>query len=75
MVCRLTLQEKNVSAELLEGRVGRIYMPQQQIDTMPQHKMKALKRDREEAVEGGASAAEPALVSHPKKVKNRHLTE
>ena len=68
------MQEKNVSAELLEGRVGRIYMPQQQIDTMPQHKMKALKRDRE-AVEGGAGAAEPALASAPKKVKNRHLTE
>ena len=63
-----------MSAELLEGRVGRIYMPQQQIDTMPQHKMKALKRDRE-AIEGRAASAKAVLVSAPKRVKNRHLTE
>ena len=36
----LLLQEKNVGSDMLEGKVGRIYMPNQMIDTMPQHKMK-----------------------------------
>ncbi len=34
------LQEKNVGSDMLEGKVGRIYLPNQMIDTMPQHKMK-----------------------------------
>lgn len=29
-----------MSSSLLEGRVGRIYLPKQQIMSMPQHKMK-----------------------------------
>jgi hypothetical protein len=34
-------QEKNVSADLLDGRVGRIYMPKQDVGGMALHKMKA----------------------------------
>lgn len=37
--CRL-LQEKNVESDMLEGKLGRIYMPRQAIEAMPQHKMK-----------------------------------
>lgn len=38
------LQEKNVSSDLLDGKVGRIYMPRQDIDTIPLHKMKVRHR-------------------------------
>ena len=34
------LQEKNVSSDLLDGRVGRIYMPKQQLDSIPVPAMK-----------------------------------
>lgn len=36
----MLLQVKNVSSSLLDGKVGRIYMPTQQISSMPQQKMK-----------------------------------
>ena len=35
------VQEKNVSADMLEGKVGRIYMPKQDVGGMALHKMKA----------------------------------
>lgn len=38
------MQEKNVESDMLEGRVGRIYMPKQAIDSVPQHKMKVSDR-------------------------------
>ncbi len=31
-----------MESDILEGKVGRIYMPKQAIDTIPQHKMKVL---------------------------------
>lgn len=37
----LPVQEKNVSADMLEGKVGRIYMPKQDVGGMALHKMKA----------------------------------
>jgi len=47
-------KEKNVGSDLLEGKIGRIYLPNQMIDTMPQHKMKGLKRDHQaEKTEAG----------------------
>lgn len=36
----LHAQEKNVSADMLEGKVGRIYMPKQDVAGMALHKMK-----------------------------------
>ena len=39
------MQEKNVESDMLEGKVGRIYMPKQSIDTIPQHKMKVMLED------------------------------
>lgn len=43
------LQEKNVGSDLLEGKVGRIYMPRQEVDKMALAKPKGLKRARREA--------------------------
>ena len=37
----LHAQEKNVSADMLAGKVGRIYMPKQDVGGMALHKMKA----------------------------------
>jgi hypothetical protein len=33
-------QEKNVSRDNLEGKVGRMYVPRQEVETMPLRKMK-----------------------------------
>jgi ribosome production factor 2 len=43
------LQEKNVGSEMLKGKVGRIYMPRQEVDMMALAKPKGLKRSRREA--------------------------
>lgn len=43
------LQEKNVGSDLLEGKIGRIYMPKQKVDGMALAKPKGLKRERREA--------------------------
>lgn len=42
-------KEKNVSFDSLEGKVGRIYMPKQDLNTMALNKMKGLKRERQTA--------------------------
>lgn len=49
-------QEKNVGSDVLEGKVGRIYMPAQEVDKMALAKPKGLKRERR-AVAAEASAA------------------
>jgi len=41
-------KQKNVGADMLEGKVGRIYMPKQDIQNMSLMKMKGLKRERRE---------------------------
>lgn len=41
-------KEKNVSRDNLEGKVGRMYVPRQEVDTMPLRKMKGLKRERQQ---------------------------
>jgi hypothetical protein len=45
----LRAQEKNVHSDMLEGRVGRIYMPKQKVDSMALSKMKGLRRERRAA--------------------------
>ena len=52
-------QAKNVGSDLLEGKVGRIYMPKQEVDKMALSKMKGLKRERRQAA-ADAKAAETA---------------
>ncbi len=39
-------KEKNIGFDSLAGKVGRIYMPPQKVDTMALSKMKGLKRER-----------------------------
>lgn len=48
-------KEKNVGYDSLEGKVGRIYMPKQDLNSMALNKMKGLKRERQTAA---ADAAE-----------------
>jgi ribosome production factor 2 len=43
------VQEKNVDSDALVGKVGRIYMPPQKVDTIALNKMKGLKRERRQA--------------------------
>lgn len=45
----MLLQEKNVGSDMLDGKVGRIYMPKQDVATLGLSKMKGLKRERREA--------------------------
>eukprot|EP00245_Coleochaete_scutata_P006141 TRINITY_DN20314_c0_g1_i1.p1 TRINITY_DN20314_c0_g1~~TRINITY_DN20314_c0_g1_i1.p1 ORF type:complete len:339 (+),score=66.17 TRINITY_DN20314_c0_g1_i1:130-1146(+) len=40
---------KNVSTDSMLGKVGRIYMPKQEVDSIALQKMKGLKRERREA--------------------------
>lgn len=40
------MQEKNVGSDNLDGKVGRIYMPKQTVDTMALAKPKGTKRAR-----------------------------
>lgn len=44
----LFFQEKNVSTDILDGKVGRIYVPKQEVGTMALAKMKGGKRERRE---------------------------
>ena len=43
------IQEKNVGSDALDGKVGRIYMPKQKVDTIALGKMKGLKRECRQA--------------------------
>ena len=52
-------QEKNVGSDALAGKVGRIYMPPQKVDTVALSKMKGLKRERRQAT-GERKAANAA---------------
>ena len=52
------LQQKNVGTTMLEGKVGRIYMPKQSFDTIGLSKMKGLKRERRQAAAAAATAAQ-----------------
>ncbi|KAK9824979.1 hypothetical protein WJX81_002634 [Elliptochloris bilobata] len=57
-------KEKNVSADLLDGKVGRIYMPKQDVGGIALHKMKGLKRKRQAAAaDGRAASADTRAVS------------
>ena len=40
MACDGALQEKNVSNEMLDGKVGRMYVPRQEIGSIATRKMK-----------------------------------
>mmetsp|Transcript_22064 Transcript_22064/g.61231 ORF Transcript_22064/g.61231 Transcript_22064/m.61231 type:complete len:328 (-) Transcript_22064:163-1146(-) len=50
---------KNTSMDNLEGKVGRIYMPKQDIDTVALSKMKGVKRERREQADASKAPKEP----------------
>lgn len=54
--CHLMLQEKNVSSDTLRGKVGRIYMPKQSMDTLGLSKYKGIKRERRQSAREAAEA-------------------
>mmetsp|Transcript_40412 Transcript_40412/g.89773 ORF Transcript_40412/g.89773 Transcript_40412/m.89773 type:complete len:340 (-) Transcript_40412:2490-3509(-) len=62
-------KEKNVSSDVLDGKVGRIYMPKQKVDTMALAKMKGLKRERRKA------AADAVAKGLPKPKKQKKAAE
>ncbi|KAK9821648.1 hypothetical protein WJX74_004002 [Apatococcus lobatus] len=58
-------KEKNVSTDLLEGKVARVYVPQQNLDTIALRKTKGSKRERrssklEEVAAAAAGVERPA---------------
>lgn len=59
------LQVKNVGSDVLDGKVGRIYMKPQNMATMGLAKMKGLKRERRKA-----AADESAAKKAPKRLAN-----
>lgn len=50
------LQQKNVGSDVLEGKVGRIYMPKQEVEKMALAKPKGVKRERRAAAAEAAEA-------------------
>lgn len=57
---------KNVGSDELDGKVGRIYMPRQEVDTIALRKMKGLKRERREAAGERRDAAAVAATKRPR---------
>ncbi|CAI5469999.1 unnamed protein product [Closterium sp. Yama58-4] len=51
---------KNVKSDMIKGKVGRIYMPKQQVGSMSLMKMKGLKRERREAAAARKKAKQDA---------------
>ncbi|KXZ44234.1 hypothetical protein GPECTOR_70g464 [Gonium pectorale] len=49
-------KQKNVSSDLLDGKVGRIYMPKQNMDTLGLSKYKGTKRERRDSAREAAEA-------------------
>ena len=49
-------QTKNVGGDALDGKVGRIYMPKQDVNTVALAKPKGLKRERREAAQEASAA-------------------
>ena len=47
---------KNVGADAVAGKVGRVYVPRQDVEALPLSKPKGLKRERREAKAGGKAA-------------------
>lgn len=56
-------KQKNVTTEALDGKVGRIYMPKQDVDSMALRKMKGLKRERKAAKGEGRKRARTGVGS------------
>jgi ribosome production factor 2 len=66
---------KNVSGDPLVGKVGRIYMPKQDVGEMALAKMKGLKRERREAAAARAVAADSGTEAAPSNSPKKQRTE
>ncbi|KAL2628552.1 hypothetical protein R1flu_013238 [Riccia fluitans] len=67
---------KNVKGDSLQGKVGRIYMPKQEVEGMALAKMKGLKRERRQAAVAAAETPsegndQPAKADVPAAKKSR----
>ncbi|GLI67632.1 hypothetical protein VaNZ11_011880 [Volvox africanus] len=58
-------KEKNVSSDSLAGKVGRIYMPKQSMDTLGLSKYKGTKRERRESAREAAEARKRPKAAQP----------
>ncbi|GIL57190.1 hypothetical protein Vafri_12488 [Volvox africanus] len=58
-------KEKNVSSDSLAGKVGRIYMPKQSMDTLGLSKYKGTKRERRESAREAAEARKRPKAAEP----------
>lgn len=69
-------KEKNVGSDMLEGKIGRIYLPKQDVGEIALRKMKGLKRERRQAAEEGAAqgAAAQGAAAPAKKRKGAAKT-
>ncbi|GIL81068.1 hypothetical protein Vretimale_9233 [Volvox reticuliferus] len=56
-------KEKNVASDALAGKVGRIYMPKQNMDTLGLSKYKGTKRQRRESAREAAEARKQPKVA------------
>ncbi len=65
-VCDCGLQEKNVSTDMLEGKVARVYVPKQNLDTIALRKTKGSKRERRNR---GSEAAAASAAGNDRPVK------
>ncbi|GBG81698.1 hypothetical protein CBR_g32692 [Chara braunii] len=65
---------KNVGDDFLDGKVGRVYMPKQELDTMALSKMKGLRRERRQAAEARDVALQGGSKPELKKKKKKRVT-
>lgn len=64
------LQEKNVSTDLLEGKVARVYVPKQNLDTIALRKTKGSKRERRSSKLEDVAAAAAGIQRPAKQLKS-----
>ena len=66
----MSLQEKNVSTNMLEGKVARVYVPKQNLDTIALRKTKGSKRERRSSKLQDVAAAAAGLERPAKQVRS-----
>ena len=64
------MQEKNVSTNMLEGKVARVYVPKQNLDTIALRKTKGSKRERRSSKLQDVAAAAAGLERPAKQVRS-----
>lgn len=67
-------KQKNVGGDTLDGKVGRIYMPKQDVESMALNKMKGLKRERRES-KAAAGKGEENGEGRTKRARNEEADD